>query len=125
MEHKFDQFHYIGWPDFGAPQKPDSILVLAKAMRKLVAEKKKNLKVLVHCSAGVGRTGTFISLYQFMEILDEMIPEYKRLEQSSPTNEKELDEMTIDVFNAVFTLRKQRCEMVGVFQRIYSYLNKL
>ena len=47
FEHVFDQFHYIGWPDFGAPTTTDSIIVLAKAVRKIVAQKKQNnVKVL-------------------------------------------------------------------------------
>ena len=113
FEHVFDQLHYIGWPDFGAPTTTDSIIVLAKAVRKIVAQRKQNnSKVLVHCSAGAGRTGTFIALYQFMEILDEMVPEYKRLQRISPRRPEDIEEMAIDIFNHVFILRKQRCELV-------------
>ena len=112
FSHFCDQFHYIGWPDFGAPATTHSIIVLAKAVRKIVASKNTNVKILVHCSAGVGRTGTFIALYQFMEILDEKIPEYKKLQRLSRPGD--LEEMAIDIFNRVFTLRKQRCEMVSI-----------
>ena len=107
------QYHYIGWPDFGAPSEVDSIIVLAKAVRKLVAENKTNSKIVVHCSAGVGRTGTFIALYHYMKILDEMVPEYKRVQQSGDPTSVDVSEMTIDIFNHVFDLRKQRCEMVS------------
>ena len=117
FEHVFDQFHYVGWPDFGAPTTTDSIIVLAKAVRKIVAQKKQNnIKVLIHCSAGVGRTGTFISLYQFMEILDEKVPEYKRLQRLSPARSEDIEQMALDIFNHVFNLRKQRCEMVSHVQ---------
>ena len=121
----FDQFHYIGWPDFGAPKTTDSIIHLAKAVRKLVAQnKEQHVKVLVHCSAGVGRTGTFISLYQFMEMLDEKIPEYKRLQRLSPSRPDDLEEMTIDIFNHVFNLRKQRCELVSQIKNSRSNGNR-
>ena len=119
FSHFCDQFHYIGWPDFGAPATTHSIIVLAKAVRKIVASKNRNVKILVHCSAGVGRTGTFIALYQFMEILDEKIPEYKKLQRLSKPGE--LEEMAIDIFNRVFTLRKQRCEMVSILN-VYVHL---
>ena len=119
FSHFCDQFHYIGWPDFGAPATTHSIIVLAKTVRKIVASKNRNVKILVHCSAGVGRTGTFIALYQFMEILDEKIPEYKKLQRLSKPGE--LEEMAIDIFNRVFTLRKQRCEMV-INLANYSYV---
>ena len=111
--HSVDQYHYIGWPDFGAPTEVDSIIVLAKAVRKLVAENKTNSKIVVHCSAGVGRTGTFIALYHYMKILDEMVPEYKRVQHLGDPTSVDVSEMTIDIFNHVFDLRKQRCEMVS------------
>ena len=112
-EHSVDQYHYIGWPDFGAPTEVDSIIVLAKAVRKLVAQNKTNTKVIVHCSAGVGRTGTFIALYHYMKILDEMVPEYKRVQRLAPDTLEDVSEMTVDIFHHVFELRKQRCEMVS------------
>jgi protein tyrosine phosphatase len=54
--------------------------------------------VVVHCSAGVGRTGTFIALYKLMEKIDSG-----------------LCEETIDVYNEVFRLRADRCCMVMRF----------
>ena len=118
--HSVDQYHYIGWPDFGAPTEVDSIIVLAKAVRKLVAENKTNSKIVVHCSAGVGRTGTFIALYHYMKILDEMVPEYKRVQQLGDPTSVDVSEMTIDIFNHVFDLRKQRCEMVSQNNNSFS-----
>ncbi|CAG2232086.1 PTPRA [Mytilus edulis] len=64
QERKIHHFHFIQWPDHGVP---DSIK-LVHFYRK-VKDHKCNLKgpMVVHCSAGVGRTGTFIAtdaLYQ-------------------------------------------------------------
>ena len=128
MQH----FHYVGWPDYGAPTTTDSIITLVKAVRNLVAAEKENVKVLVHCAAGVGRTGTFIALYQLMEMLDEKVIQYKRGRSSTSINESELGEITIDIFDTVFKLRKQRCSMVCTLRylidtiyfilKIYEYM---
>ena len=48
-----------------------------------------------------------------MQILDEMVPEYKRVQRLAPDTLEDMSDMTIDIFNHVFDLRKQRCEMVS------------
>ena len=112
-DHSFKHFQYIGWPDHGAPKSTKSILALAKAVRKIVAAEKCNVKLLVHCAAGVGRTGTFIALYQLMEILDEKVANHKLGNPFTPREEKNDEELTIDIFNTVMELRKKRTEMVS------------
>ena len=57
---------------------------------------------MVHCSAGVGRTGTYIALYRIIEKLDN----------------NELDNDSIDVYGEVFRLRRDRCQMVRLFKEI-------
>ena len=112
-DHSFKHFQYIGWPDHGAPKSTKSIIALAKKVRNIVSAEKCNVKLLVHCAAGVGRTGTFIALYQLMEILDEKVAKYKL--GASSDKEDSLNDQSIDIFNAVFDLRKKRCEMVSKF----------
>ncbi|XP_069126703.1 receptor-type tyrosine-protein phosphatase alpha-like isoform X2 [Argopecten irradians] len=53
------QFHYTTWPDHGTPD-PNELVVFHRRIIKY----KNNLpgKMVVHCSAGIGRTGTFIAL---------------------------------------------------------------
>ncbi|KAM3821205.1 receptor-type tyrosine-protein phosphatase H [Vipera latastei] len=55
-------YHYTSWPDHGVPQTTDTILRFRDLVRQDLDKMKDNGPVLVHCSAGVGRTGTFISL---------------------------------------------------------------
>ncbi|KAJ1671227.1 hypothetical protein GGF38_000967, partial [Coemansia sp. RSA 25] len=49
------------WPDHGVPQSPAPMLRIMKGIRSRVSPL-PHVPVVVHCSAGVGRTGTFIIL---------------------------------------------------------------
>ena len=62
---------FLAWPDHGAPQNSDRTALLA--MIKLSREKNNGSwtnQRIVHCSAGVGRSGTFIALEHLIEELD-------------------------------------------------------
>ncbi|VDI12460.1 Hypothetical predicted protein, partial [Mytilus galloprovincialis] len=59
QEREVHHFHFTQWPDHGVP---DSIK-LVSFYRKVKIEKcYQNGPMVVHCSAGVGRTGTFIAI---------------------------------------------------------------
>jgi protein-tyrosine phosphatase len=49
-------FNYLGWPDFGVPSSIEDLLFLLSNIRSIPSVS----PLVVHCSAGVGRTGTFI-----------------------------------------------------------------
>ncbi len=53
------QYHLQNWPDFGVVRPT----VLAHLI-KLVSDKTKKERFLAHCSAGIGRTGTFLAAFQ-------------------------------------------------------------
>ncbi|KAJ2743197.1 hypothetical protein GGI20_003924 [Coemansia sp. BCRC 34301] len=55
------QLHYTEWPDHGVPQSPAPMLRIMNEIRSQVSPSPQ-VPVVVHCSAGVGRTGTFIIL---------------------------------------------------------------
>ena len=114
-EHNFCQLQHTGWPDFGTPTSTSSVFLLVKALRKLIDLKNgKTFNVLVHCSSGTGRSGTFVALYYLMEMIDQKVPLYKKeLETATTTTKTNNEEDTsIDVFNTVFNITKERCEMV-------------
>ena len=52
-------FHYTHWPDFGVPQNPDVFLEYLYAVRNGGCLSPDVGPVVVHCSAGIGRSGTF------------------------------------------------------------------
>ena len=105
---EFIQIHYVGWPDFDVPNDPEPIINLVKEMRQMIAttEKSEKINVLVHCSAGVGRTGTLITLYKMMETLDSQL--------DNKGDNADLSDISIDIFNSVFEFRRKRMRMVSL-----------
>lgn len=90
---------FIGWPDFAVPEGEDRDGLLE--LLKLSAEKNHtpdNPRV-IHCSAGVGRSGTFIALEYLLAQLE-----------SGAIAEVKDDEDTI--YDVVNQLREQRMTMV-------------
>ncbi|CAK1546814.1 unnamed protein product [Leptosia nina] len=95
------QYHFLMWKDFAAPEHPHSILKFIKRVNEAwsVAVSRE---VVVHCSAGVGRTGTLVAL----DCL---------LEQLRDTN-------SVSVFNCVAELRSQRNFLVqSLKQYVFVY----
>lgn len=74
------QLQYSSWPDFGAPAHPAHLLGLVEQTDAVVRATNKNhggrdpepesgRPVLVHCSAGCGRTGTFCTVDSVIDML--------------------------------------------------------
>ncbi len=61
---KITQFHFKAWPDHGVPHDPRAVLGFLQDVnlrQSTVAEEGNDMgPIVVHCSAGIGRTGTFI-----------------------------------------------------------------
>ncbi|KAL6870549.1 tyrosine phosphatase [Trichoderma novae-zelandiae] len=110
-------FLYRRWPDFGVPtaEDVDSFLELMKLSRQHSAPSAPRV---IHCSAGVGRTGTFICLEHLMRELDSgALARY-----DMPSERSDLVSLTVD------TLRQQRRGMVQgeiQYRFIYQVMRKL
>lgn len=83
------QFHFVPWPDHGVPDYPTALLSLRRRVRHYYDEDKP---MVVHCSAGIGRTGCYILIDAMLERID---------------NEK-----TVDIFNYLNYMRTRRICMV-------------
>jgi protein tyrosine phosphatase len=55
-------WQFANWPDFGTPQPRDFLAFHSQVARSWQNTQSPRGPVLVHCSAGVGRTGTFIAV---------------------------------------------------------------
>ncbi|XP_061181719.1 receptor-type tyrosine-protein phosphatase mu-like [Saccostrea echinata] len=89
------QFHFTAWPDKGVPLYASSLVHFHSKVKNTTLQGKGPL--VVHCSAGIGRTGTFIAL-------DYLIQQAKESEY-------------VDVFGCVETLRRQRVNMVQTLEQ--------
>ncbi|CAG2062467.1 unnamed protein product, partial [Timema podura] len=84
------QFQFTAWPDHGVPDHPAPFLQFLRRVRNMNPSDAGPM--IVHCSAGVGRTGCFI-------VIDSMLERMKH-------------EKMIDIYGHVTCLRAQRNYMV-------------
>ena len=63
-------FHFTTWPDFGVPEPPQTLVRFVRAFRERVTPEQR--PVVVHCSAGVGRSGTFIALDRILQVINAL-----------------------------------------------------
>ncbi|MGH0137651.1 UNVERIFIED_CONTAM: hypothetical protein FKN15_063747 [Acipenser sinensis] len=56
------QFHFTAWPDHGVPDNTATLIQFRALVRKFLDNQERSGPAIVHCSAGVGRTGTLIAL---------------------------------------------------------------
>jgi len=97
-EREVIHYQYHGWPDHGVPSDTKGI----RELLKRIEEKKKDSisPVVVHCSAGIGRTGTYCTV-------DAALKKAKKHIESNKT-----ESLEYDLYNIVLQLRKQRNGMV-------------
>merc|ERR1719183_2112236 len=60
QSREIKHFWYTGWPDHGVPDTAGPVIEFLRAVRGATSGSAS--PILVHCSAGIGRTGTFMSI---------------------------------------------------------------
>eukprot|EP00877_Chromochloris_zofingiensis_P002632 jgi/Chrzof1/1236/Cz01g45230.t1 len=96
-----NHYHYMAWPDFGVPQRTQDIRRLCRALDDC---RRTGCHITVHCSAGVGRTGSFCAVDVLLQRLD-----WLKLQHTCDPN---VIRQAMDVSQLVLSLRKQRPGMV-------------
>ncbi|XP_038592525.1 receptor-type tyrosine-protein phosphatase H-like isoform X3 [Micropterus salmoides] len=61
-ERMVKHFHFTAWPDHGVPQGTEVLIQFRGLVRQHIEKEGTGAPTVVHCSAGVGRTGTIIAL---------------------------------------------------------------
>uniref|UniRef100_A0A1A8EFP8 Receptor-type tyrosine-protein phosphatase F n=1 Tax=Nothobranchius kadleci TaxID=1051664 RepID=A0A1A8EFP8_NOTKA len=88
--------HFHGWPEIGTPAEGRGMIDIIAAVQRH-QQQSGNRPIVVHCSAGAGRTGTFIALSNILERVKA--------------------EGLLDVFQTVKSLRMQRPHMVQTMEQ--------
>lgn len=114
---------YRRWPDFGVPS-PTDCDSFFELMRLSRDNNSSDGPRIIHCSAGVGRTGTFIALEHLMRELDAgaLYDPSSDAEAATPGSKPDL------IYDTVQQLRQQRKGMVQSEQQyrfLYQVLRKL
>ncbi|XP_063962711.1 receptor-type tyrosine-protein phosphatase mu-like [Lytechinus pictus] len=102
------QYHYLSWPDMGVPEHYTTLINFTESVKKhhrRLQSAGHESPMLVHCSAGVGRTGTFICLYNMLDMMRE--------------------EGKIDIFGFVSKMRDNRFKMVQTKEQYIFLYNAL
>ncbi|XP_043959328.1 receptor-type tyrosine-protein phosphatase H-like isoform X7 [Gambusia affinis] len=91
-ERTVKHFHFTAWPDHGVPQGTEVLIRFRGLVRKHIESEESKAPTVVHCSAGVGRTGTIIALDVLLQQLQQ--------------------ERAVGINSFVYKMRKHRSHMV-------------
>ncbi|EGR28056.1 protein-tyrosine phosphatase protein, putative, partial [Ichthyophthirius multifiliis] len=121
-ELQVEQIHWEGWPDHGVPENTQALQELAV---KAAQDFQNNLKPTLHCSAGVGRTGTLLSCtFSYIELkkIYENIKNDAQIHKEQ--KQEEFLKQQLNMFDIVRKLREQRTLMVQTkeqFKMVQGY----
>ncbi|XP_027005232.1 tyrosine-protein phosphatase non-receptor type 2a isoform X1 [Tachysurus fulvidraco] len=99
-------FHFTTWPDFGVPESPASFLNFLFKVRESGSLEPENGPVVVHCSAGIGRSGTFCLVDTCLVLMD-----------------KRKDASSVDVQKVLLGMREYRMGLIQTPNQLrFSYM---
>ena len=95
--HYHYHIHYTNWSDGSTPNNSNEIYSLIKFTQ---IYKNKNNPIIIHCSAGIGRSGTFLACYCIHQYIKNSLPSIPNIK------------------NLILNMRVQR---FGMIQTVYQY----
>ncbi|XP_051577322.1 tyrosine-protein phosphatase non-receptor type 2a isoform X2 [Myxocyprinus asiaticus] len=99
-------FHYTTWPDFGVPESPASFLDFLFKVRESGSLGHENGPAVVHCSAGIGRSGTFSLVDTCLVLMD-----------------KRKDPLSVDIQKVLLDMRAYRMGLIQTPDQLrFSYM---
>ena len=110
-----NQIQVINWPDHSEPEKERGYSTIEQVLMLMQENICCNPKspILLHCSGGIGRTGTMIAIYNIIKSFS-IVKIWNNLTQYSL-------KPFMSVFNTVRKLREQRYGMVSSMEQ-YKYI---
>ena len=122
MPKTFEHMQFKEWPDHSTPNIHNYVMIFEKLFKFIddargeSNNKKINNPILIHCSAGIGRTGVFLTLYALCnEIKKQIHSEYSD------------DVLIFNIFNFVRKLKEMRMfsvENINQYNFIYKFLEQ-
>ncbi|XP_055768242.1 tyrosine-protein phosphatase non-receptor type 2-like isoform X2 [Salvelinus fontinalis] len=98
-------FHYTTWPDFGVPESPASFLNFLVKVRESGSLGTEHGPAVVHCSAGIGRSGTFSLVDTCLILMD-----------------KRKDPSSVDIQRVLLDMREYRMGLIQTPDQLrFSY----
>lgn len=73
QSREIKHMQYIAWPDHGVPESPQQFLSFTEKVRQ---SKKGDVPLVVHCSAGIGRTGVLVLMETALCLIETEEPVY-------------------------------------------------
>lgn len=97
-------FQFKSWPNYGVPEEPGPISEFVRQVHEAVSLESSDPqapKFVVHCSGGIGRSGTFLSAFHTYSTLKRLLSNDEQSISSSPLK-------PISMFDLVWQMRLQR-----------------
>lgn len=111
------QLQYMDWPDQDVPSSPTTLLDLCHRVDVLSIAQLAEINIvgppIVHCSAGVGRTGTFIAIDHTLRRLWDAF--------SGPNGESRQPVCVDEILELVRTMKRERSKMVQTSEQ-YKFI---
>ncbi|XP_054706157.1 receptor-type tyrosine-protein phosphatase mu-like isoform X2 [Uloborus diversus] len=97
------QYHYTLWPDHGVPKYPMALIYMLEDMKDSQKSQQKSTPWVLHCSAGVGRSGTVMLLDSALEM--------------SKVEDK------VDALGLLYQMRQQRINLIETVEQ-YAFVHR-